>query len=134
MPLLLDTPFDFNPGSGQDVETATLVIIEAVHLHLLQPEILLRCQYGNITEDGRWEPIGAAPHMVSIRNEGDDVIWDRNEQGVRVPVTVAHGIKHFDLVRENCLSADAGLSVFDEAKRHLYEYLIANGIYEGAIV
>jgi len=133
MPLLLDTPYTFDPGFGKPPEDAAMVIIESVHLHLLESELIVQCEYGNVV-DGAWVAIATPIHQVFIRNEPGDVVWDKDAEGNPVPIPVTPDQPHFDEFRAASLTAAAGLPVFDEAKRHLYQYLLDQGIFAGSIV
>ena len=139
MPLLLDTPYTFDPGFGNAPETAVMVIIESVHIHLLEGDLLIQCEYGNVV-DGAWVAISTPVHQVHIRNEEDEVQWDQGPpnadgtQGEPVPVVMKHGAKHFDILRATALTAAADAPVFDEVKRHLYQYLLDQGTFVGSIV
>lgn len=133
MPLLLDTPHTFDPGAGQPVQTAAMVIIESVHLHLLESELIIQCEYGNVV-DGAWVAIATPIHQLFIRNVPAEVVWDQDAEGNPVAVPVTLGEPHFDNFRAASLTAAADLPVFDEAKRHLYQYLLDQEVFAGSIV
>jgi len=126
MPIVLTTPFSFDPGHGQPVESyGEMKIVEFV-CGVQESQIRMRCQYGD-TVDGTWVP-GNAP-------ESAHVVEDR-PAAENVPATS----DYTDLVAASRTTADdeitpgdGGHSIYVGAARELYEWLIARGIYDGTI-
>ena len=122
MPILLDEPLTYNPGSGQDEHIYSWVMITDFRIRTVMKMATIIIQYGNVV-DGNWTP-GELVHRVLVENIPEQL----DGQGGGIPAD-----PKFDILVGASLTSAAGVSLYNDVSTNLYQYLIDEGIYSGEI-
>lgn len=124
MPILLDTPFQYSPGHAAAPESYPEAKIVFFSVDIEGRELTVRIQYGT-TVDGLWVPGRAPEHNVIVENR-DAHIGPGNVQVLPDPA-------YDTLVGGAATMLPTGSPLYSEVALSLYQYLIAQGLYEGTI-
>jgi len=130
MTISLTTPFNYDPGHGKPIVVCNEVKIVETRVNTERESgfIILMCKYGN--GNGNFMPVDPRPSRHRIENIPAKTAM--NEEGVIVEVEAADP-KYDDFI-SSCKTAAANLLVMDEVSRHLYQWLLDEGIYSGTII
>lgn len=138
MPILLSTPFTYQPGHGEPPSVHAMVLIGSLQLDSVNRLIVLEMRYGS------WDPVasawtdsGSPPRKIRVVNrpavtqggvDPETGQWGEQEAEPSDPA--------FDQLYESLvvLAGSVGGNHYDHISQYLYQWLIDNGYYQGVIV
>lgn len=130
MPIMLDTPYNYSPGHGEADVPCNFVFITDFRFRSTSRLLTWTTQYGNF-QGTDWNGQG---ELRSFRIENCPAEFAFNRGDPENPILTKEADPVFDQFVEDSLTSAAGVPIYDEVSKSLYQWLIDKGHYSGTIV